>query len=228
MSVHSCLSCPALHRSIFSGVNTDELLQMDLTREVRTFGPGEELPLKSETECGFYCIQKGCVKVSMDDGGKTVPVRLCGPGDVIGYDVLMTGVKRHLTSVDTVTACYFKMDPFVAAQKKFPSLCGSVTKMLCHKLRQSEEDVAGLGNISVKTRVASLLDRLNKKFGVIESDGSRIDLAVDRRTMAKLAGTVVESFARALTELEDDKVIRRHGRAIKVVDPVRLKEYAHG
>ena len=107
---------------------------------------------------------------------------------------------------------------------KSPSLQETMIKILCNILALKDERIAALENYSVRNRVASVLLSFSEKFGKVTPEGLRIDVKIDRETMARLAGTVTESLSRQLSELESENIIHREGRFIYINDLTKLEQ----
>ena len=107
-------------------------------------------------------------------------------------------------------------------QAKSSAISQQLIKFLCQMISMRDERIAYLECFSVRTRIAATLLSLHKKFGRASDLGSKIDVKIDRKTLAQLAGTVVESLSRNLTELEQKKIIARKGRSIHVLDLEKL------
>lgn len=98
--------------------------------------------------------------------------------------------------------------------------------MLLRIINLKDRRIVGLEHHSAKNRVASLLLSLIEKFGEPSKHGTKLNVELDRKTMAGLAGTVVETFSRIITDLEDEKVILRERRKITVLNKEHLKRIA--
>lgn len=86
-----------------------------------------------------------------------------------------------------------------------------------------DQRVAALMNTSVKNRVASALLSLCGKYGASTVEGFKLDVPISRKSLAMLSGTVPETLARTLTEMEEDKIIRRKKRSLYITDLNKLK-----
>jgi CRP/FNR family transcriptional regulator len=228
----TCAACPARERSCFVGLHESITSAIDQIRVEKSFKAGEEIFFKvhrNADQFGFYCIQSGHIKLNSIDKNKSQrTIRICGPGDLIGYGETESkaGISYLGQALEAGTACYFDENSFVVLRNQFPEVSNGLVKMLCRIIRIKDERIIGLENHSVKNRVASLLLSLNRKFGVPSVMGSRIDLKIDRKTLAVLAGTVPQTFGRVLTLLEEEKIIHRKGRAIYIISLDQLRRVA--
>ena len=217
-----CGNCPARERSCFASLPTKEEKEIAELKKHFSFKKNDFLPLAS----GFYCVRDGYLSVgaNLSDGPNTV--RICGPGDLIGYgtwDASLNGAHT-LKAIKEGSVCFFEKNDFLRLQSRSPNIAIRINQMLCKIIAQKDARISSLQNHSVRNRVASLLMSLNKKFGVRSEYGSKIDIPIDRGTMAQLAGTVVETLSRVLSDFEEDKLIFRKGRGIYILSESKLKQ----
>lgn len=230
---HPCESCPARTRSSFSYLKSEECDEIDRLRTYKEFAKAQELPMNASSPPkqlrGFYCIRQGHVQVTtFSPKSNRNTLRICGPGDLVGYGGWETTiVDPHAAyALGEVSACFFPASNFLAAQNKFPNIATGIAKMLLRIINIKDRRIVGLENHSAKNRVASLFLSLVEKFGESSKHGSKINVELDRKTMAVLAGTVVETFSRIITDLENEKVILRDRRKIHVLNKKHLKRIA--
>jgi len=189
----------------------------------KVYSAGEKLSFQENKEDGFYCVQQGHGQVGYADDYKSGVVRICGPGDLIGYET--SSGKIQALALDQMKVCFFPRNSFLNLQKNNSDIANGVIQSLVRIIGVKNERIIGLENHSIKNRIAATLVSLMKKFGTPSEYGTLIDLKIDRKTLAKLAGTVVESLARILTEFENEKIIVREGRKIHVADKEKLLKY---
>lgn len=219
-----CEKCVARLQSAFRSLRAGDLDTIDRLRMLTEFNGGAHLPLKRRGEEGFFCIRKGHIKIKFENGQREGVVRICGPGDLAGYN---NGVNRiSLESLEEGAACFFPLKEFQAEQAKSANIANGIVDSLCRILNIKDQRISDLENLSVKSRVASLLIGLASKFGISSKFGYTINAKVDRNTLAKLAGTGVESLARALTSLESSGAIFRERRSLHIVNLAKLKKIA--
>lgn len=223
----SCNQCPATHRSVFKNVPFDGRDGLDASRVALTIARGQQIPLRRGSVDGVMCIRSGYVKLSYAYAEQSRPVRICGPGDLVGYGYWHCDARMVPEALEDTSACFFEKERFLALQREVPEVSGELIKLLGRIALQKSQRIASLQSRSVRSRVASLLTSLERKFGERTPRGSRIGVRVDRRTMAALSGTVIETLSRALTEFEELGFIARDGRVVYVRNMDALNALAH-
>lgn len=221
LNSEQCSKCPQRHLSAFKTLPETTCESIDNIRETQTVKANQILFFTNNDLRGFYCIQNGHLKLGRKDVQKSGVVRICGPGDLVGYETSTQIQSAQM--IEDGNICFIKMEEFLKIQNAEPEVAESIVQALVKIIQIKDERIIGLENHSVKNRVASTLFSLVKKFGLQTKNGLLIDAKIDRKTLAQLSGTVTESLARALTELEDDKIISRQGRSIFILCKERLQ-----
>lgn len=216
-----CSKCPQRHLSAFKSLQESICDSIDTIRELQAVAADQMISFNHNDLRGFYCIQSGHLKLGRENVQKSGVVRICGPGDLVGYETSTSLPSAQM--IEDGKICFIKMEEFLKIQNAEPEVAASIVQALVKIIKIKDERIVGLENHSVKNRVASTLLSLVKKFGLQTKNGLLIDAKIDRKTLAQLAGTVTESLARALTELEDDKIISRQGRSIFVLCKEKLQ-----
>ncbi len=224
----TCAACPGRCESPFKAADEPTLRAIDELRTPCAYRAGELMEFSRAGRTGFFCVGGGYMVMSYARARVVRPLRVCGPGDLVGYGSWFWDDRCNAKSIEPVSACFFERDPFEALARTRPSITEELTKLLCWIILQKSERIVAMGNPSVRGRVAATLLSLERKFGVVDDDGSRIAPRVARETLARLAGTVVESLSRALTELESDEVLLRRRKSIIIRDTFRLERIAYG
>lgn len=208
--------------SVFSSFLPDELASLACLASIVEFSCSNELSFRDSLgEFFFYILVSGHAKLTYQKH-KSFPVRICGPGDFVGYGEWHCKYPHRAEALGAVRAWRFSKTSFQALLHTSPNLQDSMIKVLCDILSIKDERISALENHSVSNRVASVLVSFAEKFGHETLEGVHIDLKIDRETIAKLAGTVTESLSRQISEFEDEKILIRRGRAILIRDMQKL------
>jgi CRP-like cAMP-binding protein len=223
----SCTQCPAAHRSVFNQVPFDGRDVLAASRVELTVALGQPVPLRRGSVEGVVCIRSGYVKVSHVYAKRSRPVRICGPGDLVGYGYWHCDTRMVPEALEDTSGCFFEKKRFLVLQREVPEISEQLIKLLGRIALQKSQRISSLQSRAVRSRVAALLTSLERKFGERTPQGSRIGVRVDRRTMAALSGTVIETLSRALTDFEKQGFIARDGRTVYVLNMDALNALAH-
>lgn len=217
-------SQPFSQNQQFQCLSADEISTLASLAKAVEFSPAQAMPFKDDDKNHiFYMITSGYAKLAYQKHTQH-PLRICGPGDILGYGEWNCKFPHKAESLDTVQAWVFTQNEFQKFLYRSPNLQDCMFKIVCNILALKDERISALENHSVRNRVASVLISLSDKFGKESPAGLRIDVKLDRETMAKLAGTVTESLSRQLSELESEDIIQREGRYIYIRNRIKLEE----
>jgi CRP/FNR family transcriptional regulator len=91
-------------------------------------------------------------------------------------------------------------------------------------------DLAGdLTVTPLPRRIAWILARLGRRFGLEEADGTRfIPLSLSRQDIADLSGTTLETAIRVMSRLRREEVVKSARSGIAIKDPDRIQRIATG
>ncbi len=184
---------------------------------------GSSVNFEYEGKEGFYCIQSGHFQINLGVTGSDGILRISGPGDLIGFE---TKNVVFATALVNAKVCLIEREGFQKLQSEVPEISNGIIQALIRIILAKNQRIVGLENHSVKSRVAATLLQLARQFGHSSDLGILIDVKFDRTALAKLSGTVVESLARTLTDLEEEKVIQRDGRRLRVLNLKKLEAAA--
>ena len=185
ISRNRCQECAARCKSSFANLPDVDLQEINRLRSTVEFKEGSKLPLNFDGEEGFYCVQAGHLKINLSHGDSTGTLRICGPGDLIGFN----HQPSHLSieALESGVGCFLPKKAFAKLQSQSSAVANGMIKMLCSIISAKDHNILGLERQSVKNRVSSLLLGLNDKFGTPSKQGSKIDVKIDRDTLAKMA-----------------------------------------
>lgn len=218
-----CSDCNSRCLSAFSELKPEHNHLMDVVRRWKILKVGETISFDLLNNHEFFCVKKGYLRLDYGDSSNFQSVRICGPGDLVGFKMTSS---YQAVAIEESALCSINMEAFTEFQKTVPELSFGIIQRLINTISNEDEILRGLGNHSIKNRIASTLLNLSKRFGTSLSEGILIDVSVDRKTLARMSGTVTESLARVLTDLEDAKIISRQGRLIQITNQKELVRIA--
>lgn len=205
--------------SQFRQTNWVELLHRSRLEEPQT---GETICREWQRAKTAWLVLKGEVKLLRHTTkGQVLLVDLMLPGDLFGA-VFYAGHPIHpVTAVAMKRAqtFAFPLDVLIDELKTNDLLQMALLEDTCVKLCQSIA-MRGLGLEDVPVRIASILCRLQEKFGA--------RIPETRAIIAELAGTTTESAIRITRGLEKEGVLRLRRGSIEILSLERLSQCAGG
>lgn len=166
----SCDSCAQGCKSDFSRLRAKGVNGFDPLRRTEVIEDNEPLPLTVDGRNVLYCIKSGNVKLCHANGAA---IRICGPGDIIGYIDAEREAQYTAFTLGTVQVCSFDKELFHLSQDKYPEIAKEFLKFLFKEIQIRDDRIFYLENFSVRNKVASTLLSLHKKFGTPSEVGSK-------------------------------------------------------
>ncbi len=221
----SCLSCPVRSQSCFSNLVTEDLDRVDSNRVRITLSSGDALYQEGEKARQLYCIQSGKLKITKEGKQGDVLLSIACAGNLLGHDSLQESEGTHRASavaLEPTQLCVFSKELFLNMASNNQKLLMGMISQQTQQMRQIENRLYTLSNKNVRERLATVLLLLREQFRRETPEGELLDIKMSRKELASLAGTVIESVARTLSEFGKEGVIRLEKRQIYILSPNRL------
>ncbi len=221
-----CESCPERSEGIFADLKPDELALISRCKTTNRYKKKQVIFYEGNVPYGVHCVRKGKLKLYRTSSqGKEQVVRLVQEGEAMGFKSLLTSDKYSLTAevLEDAEICFLDKSAFFELLDHSPKLARNMLETVCHEVRSQENTICSYSQKSVRERVAETLLILAEKYGRKNSDGT-IDIRtlLKREDIATLAGTVLESAVRYLSEFKSDGYIDLLGKEIKILEPAKL------
>lgn len=200
----------------------------DLADSRKSYRRGEVIFQQGARVKGVYCVLKGKVKIGRwTDTGKEKIVRLAGENDVIGYRSLLSGSPYHATGValDDTLVAFVPSDTFIRMIDTNPAISGSVIRLLCKDLDESEIRQLDMATKNVRSRLAEVIVQLMETYG-LNDDSKTLSVRLKREDLAALVGAAKEVVIRMLSSFKDEGIISSKGRALAIENLPALKKIA--
>ncbi|AII54341.1 response regulator [Hymenobacter sp. APR13] len=171
----------------------------------------------------LYFVQSGRVKVSKTTaGGKELITALHGPGEFLGYQVLLAGTCHHDSAVtlDEAEILYIPAADFHQLLLGNPEVSRRFVRLLVGQVQQQDEQRLDLAYSSLRRRVADTLLYLHARQQQLSPADPRIPLGRD--DMAALIGTAPESLSRTLSEFRQDGIVELAPGSVHLLHPEKL------
>lgn len=157
----------------------------------------------------IYTIRHGMVKLTNNarNGGSRI-VRLLGPGDSIGLELLdgNNGYHHTAVAVDNVDVCRIPVSIIKRNIAKRPSIYTQISHQLQNQLDLADQWIVALGTGTARQRVAHLLLLLDGFF----ADENGAFTLINREDMAAVIGTTVETVSRMIAEFKRQNILCKY------------------
>jgi len=221
-----CVERIDLFRDLFSILKPEE--HEELQRRIRSvsYRRGETIYLPGDPADTVYFLHRGSVKlVYLDESGRRLALTICRVGEPFG-EMVLTGEERRRLIAEALSdteLCMISKQDLLRVAQKYPHVSLKITRMMGDRLREIESKLEDLIFKDVPTRLARLLLKLTREYGVQTPEGTQIDLRLAHRDLAELIGSTRETTTAALSRFKAEGILeRRRGRFI-VTDLKKLQ-----
>ena len=209
--------------ALFRYLTKDEIDKVNFEKDFRNYKRGDVLYQEGNRINGFYCINKGIIKIFKTGfDGKEQIIRFASQGSIIAYRSVVSNEPACTTAevIEDCQVCFIPSEVLINLVKSNSSFSFELMKLACHELEESNSFITDIAQKTVRERLAEVLLNLVEEFGLDESN--YLNISLTREELANIVGTATESVIRLLSEFKSDKLIELHGRKIKVLDPKSL------
>ena len=223
-----CDSCTIRTHSLFRHLDAKELQEISLSKITETYQRGSIIYREGNRMKGFYCIQKGIIKIYKTGiDGKEQIVRFAKPGDVIGYRSVVSNEPACTTTevLEDGILCHIPAEILFRLIQGNGHFALELMKLTCKELGEANSYITDIAQKTVKERLAEILIHLEEEFGKDPSGVLKISLT--REELSNIVGTATESIIRLLSEFKSQGFLELSGRKIKILDKPGLKHIAN-
>lgn len=193
---------------------------------------GETLWQAGDAPKEFTVIQKGLAKlVRHTQRGKAI-CGLFGAGETIDDLAVVRGTPHASDAIaasETVIVVGLRREFVIAALEREPRSFLALACSVEQTVTTLFEKIDVLSAGSVEARLATLLTKLNERFGDDFEDGtSEIPVALSRRDLAELVATSFETAIRVMSRWEREGLLETTRRGFTLRDVGRLATISGG
>jgi len=210
----------------FSKLDRDRLAELALVATASTVKRGEILWRSGDVLSNLMIVQKGLVKLVRHTSRGRAICGLLGPAEAVDDLTAVRGVPCPTDAIavsDTVGIVSIPRQDVLKAFERDARMFLSLACSVEQKVETLFDKIDVLSAGSVEARLATLLLKLNDRFGDDFDDGtSEIPVALSRRDLAELVATSFETAIRIMSRWEREGVLQTTRRGFTLRDMNRL------
>ena len=226
--VESCLTCKLREERFFCNLKGPALQELERIKFSTSYPAGSILFVEGQEPRGVMILCQGRVKLSMSSAnGKTLILKIAGPGEVLGLTATIAGELHEMTAeaVDPVQINLIRRADFQNFLARYQDAClhaaqelSAVHNSACHEIR-----ILGLSQ-SVPERLARLVLDWDAKQSPAKQGSVR--MALTHEEISEFLGTSRETITRVLLDFKKRKIIQLKGATLVILDRLRLQAMA--
>lgn len=193
------------------GVEPDILSRLARSAVERSAGKRDALFRAGELPEALWLIQRGLVKLVRHTPRGPAICALLGATESIGHLSVLSGRPNAMDAIaasERVVALALERNELLQAIAVSPGLESALARSADQEVTALLEKIDVLSAGAVEARLATLLLKLNQRFGDDFADGtSEIPIALSRRELAELVSTSCETVVRVFCRWEREGLV---------------------
>jgi len=180
---------------------------------------------EGEPVYGIHFIQEGGVKiVTTSLHGREQIVRLAKEGQILGHRGLgRTYYYFNAVALKDTLVCLIENELFYEACMNCPKFAYNLIFFYASELRRAELRVKYQAQMNIREKVAMAFVYSYEIFGM-NPETKTMNISLSRQDLADIAGTTAEQVTRQLSDFENEKLIARNKRDIKLLNMKGLED----
>ncbi len=226
---NKCSECDYRSLRLFCNLTDDALQRFDEIGMPVAYPGRVKIFEEGQRSNGVFVMCTGQVKLSATSrDGRTMILKIGRPGDVLGLGATLNNLPYEVTA-ETLEPCQVKAMrsvEFLDFLKSFGEVSRHAAQTLAREYNDVFLDARRLGLAgSAAAKLAQLLLEWARTEGCDRPE-LRFTMALTHDELASMAGTSRETVTRLLNKFERDKIIRRAGSTLLILDVPRLEGQA--
>lgn len=222
-----CLHCEYRQLRMFCNLTDEALRDFNGIGAMGSHGRGDKLFSEGDTTRNVFVLCTGQIKISSTSrDGKTMILKIAGPGDVMGLSAVLANVPHEVTA-EAIEPCQVKS---VRKQEfvDFLSRHGVASMHAAQSLSSEYLTVFhDAKRLALSGSAAGRLARLLLDWGRSAACGKpeiRFTMALTHEEIANMAGTSRETVTRLLNQFRREEWITIKGSSLTIVKPDQLEQ----
>ncbi|TDI62486.1 MAG: Crp/Fnr family transcriptional regulator [Alphaproteobacteria bacterium] len=211
--VEQCRNCNKRESSLCAVLACDELDRLEEIMTPMKFTPGQTIFTEGDDLTHYYTLSDGVIRLVkfLPDGRRAI-LDFLYKGDFLGLN-LEGHYSYSAEAVTNIIVCCFTRQKLQAMFDDIPIMKGRLMSMFMSKLVSSQNQMAGLGRMSPRERLAAFLLHLAAE-PALKHVGQSFVLPMPREDIADFLGLTIETVSRTFSAFAKESLIGMEKRNI--------------
>ena len=224
-----CKTCQLRKNGFFCQLPCSALQAFNAVKFTSSYPADAVLFVEGQVPRGVYMLCKGRVKLTMSSAdGRTLIVRVCEPGEILGMQAALSGEPYELTA-EALQPCqvnFVRRDDFLRLLRENPEASVAALQQLGKGYLQACQEIRYLGlSRSAAEKVAQFL--LESSANAQQTtQGKRFNLGLTHEEISQIVGISRETVTRTMTDFKNKMLIVTKGSTIVIRNESGLKAHA--
>ena len=211
---------------VFSKLNDDEVKMICQKAYEKNYKKGEIIFFENDSKKKLYFLTSGRVKLTMmSPEGKEKVLTILQDGDFFG-EISLFDQDPHPLSAEVLEECKLLIISWNDLENIImnrPSLAIKIIEALARKTRLLASQIRELVFQDAEGRLAALLNRFSKQFGMEINGGTMIEVVLTHQEIANLLGTSRVTVTKLMNKFIENEIIKMYKRKIVILDKEKLE-----
>lgn len=222
-----CTTCTYRTTRPFCNMSDQAVGAMDGMKFTGVYPKGSLLFVEGEQPRGVFILCSGRAKLTTTSTeGRTLIVKLAGPGEILGVSATILG-KPYELSGETLEPCqvnFIRREDFLRLLTAYPEACMHTAFQLSEKYESAQKEIRSLGLAQTTSEKLAKLILDWSKNGEPTAQGTRLRVLLTHEEIAQMIGTTRETVTRLLSDFKRKKLIDVKGANFFLVGQGRMEE----
>src|SRR5215831_11881174 len=213
---------------LFSGLSADERAAVVARARIRTINAGETIFALGSPGDQMMALLRGTVRISVPSfEGRELLLAIIRHGEVFGELAVLDGKERSADAVaeSPCTLAILDRDDILSFFKRNPSAWPKLVKVLCQRLRHTDEVFAEVALLQLPARLARSMLRLLDLHGT-SVPAKTPTIRFSQRELANMVGGTRESVNRCLRNWQRNGIVQITEGSIIITNRPALENMA--
>ncbi len=228
-SAVACAECDLYPLCLPRGLSREQqAVFCNCIRQRRRLGRGEVLYHAGQPARSIYAVRSGTLKTYMlSAGGEEIVEGFHLPGELVGLEALAQEQRDDFAvALEAVEYCEIRVGEMLRWLPKIASLQRDLPAVVARRLAAGRRQASVHNRLEARRRVAAFIADLACRSARGPVAGGELKLGMDRRDIANYLGMTIETVSRSLHRLQNEGLLKVHGKRLAIPDHAVLAELA--
>lgn len=224
--IQNCAPCPYEEARLFCNLSPAALQRLSEIAAPATYPKGTTLFVEGQPSRGVFVLCAGHVKLSTSSAdGRTLILRVCEPGDVLGLPATISGRSYETTgnAIEPTQANFISRPDFVNFLHEHAEVAMRVALELSDVYRSAVAEMRTIGLHSAREKLARFILKWSARQPS-ENDAIKFKLTLTHEEIAQMIGASRETVTRLFAELRRKDLLEIKGSNVTIRDRAGLEQ----
>jgi CRP/FNR family transcriptional regulator, cyclic AMP receptor protein len=226
----NCLICPIREEHLFCNLSLPALQKLNEIKSTAIYPKSTVLFIEGQLPRGVFLLCAGKAKLSASSrDGKTVILKISGPGDVLGLNAVISNRPYEVTAemLEPGQANFIARDALLQFLREHGEVALRVVEQLSRNYYSAYEEIRTLALTSSPSEKFAKLLLAWSAEAVHPADPLHMKNTLTHEEIAEMIGTTRETVSRLFSEFKKNQLLQVKGSTLIIRNKTALEKMAH-